>query len=137
MRFSLLPIATNADVMTHSSGLESARFADNERAVRSPSHRRRSHRPDRHALLLRAVLLSVGGLAGLASLVAFCLMIPGGRIVLMCAGGFLAIATLIVLCCLAGRFTATIVNLFRLEYGRADLELTLKRIRHDHPIGRA
>ena len=87
--------------------------------------------------MLQAVLLTVGGLAGLASLAAFCLLLPGGRMFLLALGGLLALATLALLSCMTGHLTATIVNFCRLQFGRADLELTLKRTRHDRPASGA
>ena len=110
--------------------MESATIPLMKKPVSTHSHRHRSHRPDRTAQLLQTAFLVVGGLAGLVCLVLICLVLPGGLTFLLIVGGLLALGTLALLSCMTGHLTATIVNFCRLQYGRADLELTLKRTRH-------
>jgi hypothetical protein len=81
------------------------------------------------------MILGATAIVGLASLVGFSLLNPGGRVVLVIVAATLALATLLVVSCLSGHAAASVVNFVRLQFGRAGLELTHRRHRQHHHRG--
>jgi len=76
--------------------------------------------------------LGATAVVGLAALVGFSLLNPGGRVVLVIVAAALALITLVVMSCLSGHAAASLVNFVRLQFGRAGLELAHRRHRQHH-----
>jgi hypothetical protein len=77
------------------------------------------------------IIFAAAVLAGLACLIGVCLLFPTGRMLLFGLGAVLALFSVAVISCITGRATAEAVNFARLQFGRADLEATLRRAHRD------
>jgi hypothetical protein len=82
------------------------------------------------------IMLAAAVLAGLASLVGICLLTPTGRMLLVVFGAALVVFAVSIVSALAGRVTAGIFNFARLQFGRADLEASMRRSRRDRLVMR-